>query len=75
LKKEVLTLKEMVKTLEKKSGTTTKTTEEAKLESYFLELCKNTQREAEKTFENKYGKAELNALLAGSSQGQPKKNY
>jgi hypothetical protein len=63
----------MTKSLEKKSSTTTKTTKEAKLESYFLKLCENTQKETEQAFENKYGKAELNALLSDSSRNNQKK--
>jgi|SRR6185369_6815273 len=78
LKKEILTLKEMTTSLAKKSAvstTTPKSKEEKELETYFLKLCENTQQQAEQSFENKYGKAELDALLNASENQQPKKNY
>ncbi|CAI2180879.1 20218_t:CDS:2, partial [Funneliformis geosporum] len=59
LKKEVLTLREYTKELEKKSAV----------------KAENSFSKAKETYENKYGKAELNALLTGSSQQQPKKNH
>lgn len=78
LKKEVLTLREHTKELEKKlaeskKDKSPKSEKQLKQESYLLKLHQNTQKNAEQSFESKYGKTELDALL-GSSQ-QSKKNY
>jgi len=49
---------------------------EKKIAEYFLKLVDNSKARAEKTFEKKYGKSELETLLASSNQTQsPKKNY
>jgi hypothetical protein len=79
-KKEILTLKEFSKELEKKTAELTAdkklSGEEEEMAEYFYELVKNSEEKAKQAFENKYGKAELNALLADSNQEQqPKKSY
>ena len=86
-KKEVLILKEMSspQALEDKSFaqpddapkfTYKAEAEEWKLAGKYAELmAQNSFQQAKKNYENKYGKAELNALLTGSSQQQPKKSY
>jgi hypothetical protein len=79
LKKEVLTLRESVKELERKmkaksTGKKIKSGEELEMENYLLELHQNTQEQAEQAYENKYGKSELDLLSANEVQ-QPKKNH
>ncbi|WP_147410769.1 hypothetical protein [endosymbiont GvMRE of Glomus versiforme] len=77
--KEILILIALSKKLEKK--TTVLVTdkelyeEEKETANLFYELAKSSEEKAMKTFEDKYGKGELDALLSGSQEQQTKKNY